>query len=50
MAGVPGRQIGWMSKFGEKLELPLEGTAQTRCPNTKELYHLKDGHVQIIEG
>ncbi len=50
VAGVPGRQIGWMSKFGEKLDLPLKGTAQTTCPNTMELYQLKDGYVQIIEG
>ncbi len=50
MVGVPAKQIGWMSKFGEKLDLPLEGTEQIRCINTNELYQLKDGHVQIIKG
>ena len=25
MAGVPARQIGWMSQFGERLGLPLKG-------------------------
>lgn len=25
MVGVPARQIGWMSEFGEQLSLPLEG-------------------------
>ncbi|MCD4744339.1 MAG: N-acetyltransferase [Desulfobacteraceae bacterium] len=50
IAGIPGRQVGWMSRFGEKLDLPLKGTAQIECPNTKELYQLKDGQVQIIRG
>ena len=31
MAGVPAKQIGWMSKFGEKLNLPLGGNGQTLC-------------------
>lgn len=25
MVGVPARQIGWMSMYGERLELPLRG-------------------------
>ena len=40
MAGVPARQIGWMSRFGSRLDLPLHGSASTRCPNTGELYLL----------
>lgn len=50
MAGVPARQIGWMSRFGEKLDLPLKGNAQTRCPNTNELYQLENDHVKITKG
>ncbi|MCK5096829.1 MAG: N-acetyltransferase [Desulfobacteraceae bacterium] len=50
MAGVPASQIGWMSKFGEKLALPLKGNAQTRCPNTNELYQLKNDQIKIIKG
>ncbi len=49
MVGVPAKQIGWMSKFGEKLNLPLKGTAQITCPNTNESYQLKNGYVQIIK-
>lgn len=40
MVGVPARQIGWMSEFGEQLDLPLEGRAQTACQHTGDLYSL----------
>jgi UDP-2-acetamido-3-amino-2,3-dideoxy-glucuronate N-acetyltransferase len=43
MVGVPARQIGWMSQFGEKLNLPLQGNANTICPHTHTQYYLKDG-------
>ena len=42
MVGVPARQIGWMSEFGEQLESPLEGQAQTTCQHTGDLYILND--------
>jgi UDP-2-acetamido-3-amino-2,3-dideoxy-glucuronate N-acetyltransferase len=48
MVGVPAKQIGWMSRFGERLELPLKGNADTLCPNTKEKYVLKDGKCSLI--
>lgn len=44
MVGVPARQIGWMSQFGERLNLPLSGNAETTCEQTKVRYFLKDGH------
>lgn len=31
MVGVPARQVGWVSREGDRLELPPEGSAQTRC-------------------
>ena len=40
MAGVPAKQIGWMSEHGERLDLPLEGEASTRCPITGKVYKL----------
>lgn len=43
MAGVPARQIGWMSEYGERLDLPLEGQAQTVCQHTGDLYVLSGG-------
>ena len=41
--GVPARQIGWMSRFGRKLDLPLHGNASARCEDTGESYVLRDG-------
>jgi UDP-2-acetamido-3-amino-2,3-dideoxy-glucuronate N-acetyltransferase len=40
MVGVPARQIGWMSEYGEQLDLPLEGQAEVACPHTNKIYHL----------
>lgn len=45
MVGTPARQIGWMSAYGERLDLPLEGGAETTCAATGDHYVLKDGHV-----
>ena len=44
MVGVPARQIGWMSEFGEQLALPLQGPAETTCPHTGIRYVL-DGNT-----
>jgi len=48
MAGVPAKQIGWMSKFGEKLNLPLEGSGNTICANTGENYQLLEGQCVAL--
>lgn len=45
MVGNPAKQIGWMSEFGEQLDLPLKGTAMTKCVHTGDLYHLELGSV-----
>ena len=42
MAGVPARQIGWMSEHGERLELPLVGRASAQCPATGQIYTLNE--------
>lgn len=43
MAGVPARQIGWMSQYGERLALPLTGNAEATCPETGARYKLENG-------
>jgi UDP-2-acetamido-3-amino-2,3-dideoxy-glucuronate N-acetyltransferase len=48
MAGVPARQIGWMSQFGERLALPLIGNAETICPHTGLKYVLQNGRCSLI--
>lgn len=45
MAGVPARQIGWISEHGERLELPLEGNGSALCPTTGTRYMLQDGVI-----
>lgn len=40
VAGVPARQIGWMSRHGERLALPMRGTGEANCPATGERYRL----------
>ncbi|MCB1988798.1 MAG: N-acetyltransferase, partial [Burkholderiaceae bacterium] len=40
MVGVPARQIGWMSEYGEQLSLPLQGQAEATCPHTSARYVL----------
>lgn len=46
MAGVPARQIGWMSEHGERLDLPLDGDGDATCPDTGLRYSLRDGRLQ----
>lgn len=43
MMGVPARQQGWMSRYGERLQLPLSGEGETVCPYTGEHYALRQG-------
>lgn len=40
MVGVPARQIGWMSQYGEKIPLPLTGEGEYVCPHTGSRYRL----------
>lgn len=48
MAGVPASQIGWMSKFGERLDLPLEGNGEVVCPHMGDTYRLVGKELQSI--
>ena len=48
MVGVPAKQIGWMSRYGENLQLPLEGNAIAICPYTEEQYELIDGQCTCL--
>ena len=40
MVGVPARHIGWMSEYGEQLDLPLHGEARATCIHTGACYEL----------
>ncbi len=43
MVGVPARQIAWVSEYGERLNLPLKGNAETSCKQTQTRYYLRNG-------
>lgn len=45
MVGVPARQIGWMSEYGEQLELSLTGSGEVSCAHSNARYVLTDGLV-----
>lgn len=47
MAGVPAKQIGWMSEYGERISLPLKGFGEYECPNENKIYILEKGTVSL---
>ena len=49
VGGVPARQLGWMSRYGEQIPLPLEGEGEYRCPHLGDLYRLRDGAMELAE-
>jgi UDP-2-acetamido-3-amino-2,3-dideoxy-glucuronate N-acetyltransferase len=48
VAGVPARQIGWISRHGERLPLPLTGSDEARCPHTGDIYLVLDGICTLV--
>ena len=46
VVGVPAKQVGWMSEYGEQLSLPLTGDGETTCKSTGRSYVLADGVVR----
>ncbi|KPF45634.1 serine acetyltransferase [beta proteobacterium AAP51] len=48
VVGVPGRQAGWMSRYGERLPLPLEGEAETVCEHTGDRYRLQGKNLSLL--
>ncbi|PML38966.1 serine acetyltransferase [Vibrio breoganii] len=49
MVGVPAKQIGWMSEYGEQLDLSLTGDATVNCPHTNATYQLIDSVLSKVE-
>ena len=40
VVGAPARQIGWMSAYGNRLDLPLSGSGEVICPGDGSRYAL----------
>jgi UDP-2-acetamido-3-amino-2,3-dideoxy-glucuronate N-acetyltransferase len=43
VVGNPARQIGWMSRHGGRLDLPLSGNGEAECSATGERYAVSEG-------
>jgi UDP-2-acetamido-3-amino-2,3-dideoxy-glucuronate N-acetyltransferase len=50
MVGSPARQVGWVSAFGEKIDLPLSGEGEWRCEHTGDVYVLRGSEVSRHPG
>lgn len=48
IVGVPGKQIGWISEYGERLDLPLSGNGVCICPKTEDNYFLENGKLSKL--
>lgn len=49
VVGVPGRQIGWMSEFGEQLNLPVVGSdKEAICPHSGQVYRLIENRLEKV--
>lgn len=46
IVGNPGRQIGWVSRYGHRLHFDASGKAQ--CPEGKDGYELQNGQCRRI--
>jgi len=47
MLGNPARQAGWMSRYGERMDFPVEGDGSYKCPHTGESYTLINNIVSL---
>ena len=47
LVGVPAHRIGWMSRHGDRLDLPLTDQASATCVATGEYYTLADGVCRL---
>lgn len=49
MVGVPARQIGWMSRHGERLNFESSPSEVAKCPASGAEYRLVDNEVMEVE-
>jgi len=47
VVGVPAKQIGWMSRYGERINLPLKGEGEWECKKTGEVYILEFNQIKL---
>lgn len=47
VAGVPAKQIGWTSLYGDRIDLPLSGEGSWKCSHTDQVYILKGDELGL---
>ena len=47
VVGVPAKQIGWISRFGERLPFPLSGNGIYNCKSTNDTYFLNGSNIEL---
>ena len=48
VAGVPAKQIGWMSRYGKRIPLPILGNGNYLCDITGDKYVLEHDNLTIL--
>ena len=47
--GVPGKQVGWVSKFGNSIPIPDNAKEfDYTCPETGDKYHFDGEHLFLV--
>lgn len=49
VVGVPAVQRGWMSRHGERIDLPLIGSGSFECKFTGDRYKLTNGLMELLK-
>ncbi|MEE9254297.1 MAG: acyltransferase [Pseudomonadales bacterium] len=49
IVGVPGRQVGWMSRNGERLDIAADGDGEASCPTTGDRYRVSGGCCRLLD-
>ena len=50
MVGTPARHVGWVSAYGDKIPLPLEGEGEWACEATGDVYRLDGNRLARMAG
>ncbi len=49
MIGVPAVHKGWISEYGEKIDLPLNGIGTWKCTKTNNIYYLENKNISKLD-
>lgn len=48
VVGVPARHIGWMSRYGERLDLGVGEDGEAVCRHTGDRYRIEGGRCRLV--